>query len=61
MTLITAMLIMIYKHLNEIGFSTAKWRFMLEMIDLATQVQVVISGGEPGKTNDKYIIRTRIP
>ena len=61
MTLITAMLIMIYKHLNEIGFSTAKWRFMLEMVDLATLVQVVISGGEPGKTNDKYIIRTRIP
>ena len=61
MTLITAMLIMIYKHLNGIGFSAAKWRFMLEMIDLTTQLQVVLCGGEPGNTSKKYIIRTRIP
>ena len=61
MTLITAMLIMIYKHLNKIGFSIAKWRFMLEMMDLAAKVQIVECGGNPENTNMAYIIRTRIP
>ena len=47
MTLILAMLILIYKKINKIGYKTAKRRFHIEMCDLVTAVIVVYCGGDP--------------
>jgi len=54
MTLIVAMLILIYKHANNIGYKTAKRRFKMEIRDLIIALIVVKCGGNPdlffGKT-----------
>lgn len=47
MTLIVAMLILIYKHANKIGYKTAKRRFSMEMRDLIISMIVVECGGDP--------------
>jgi hypothetical protein len=47
MTLIAAMLIMIYKKENGIGFKTAKRRMWIELQDLTLAAVAVISGGDP--------------
>ena len=47
MTLIVAMLILIYKHANAIGYKTAKRRFAMEMRNLIIAMIVVECRGDP--------------
>jgi hypothetical protein len=47
MTLIVAMLILIYKKANNVGYKTAKRRFSMEIRDLAISLIVVHCGGNP--------------
>nr|WP_315199523.1 IS4 family transposase [uncultured Flavobacterium sp.] len=49
MTLITAMLILIYKKANNLGYKTAKRRFVLELRELITAIMIILSGGDPSK------------
>jgi hypothetical protein len=49
MTLIAAMLILIYKHTNNIGYKTAKRRFTMEMRNLIISMIVVECGGDPAR------------
>jgi transposase len=49
MTLIVAMLVLIYKKANNIGYKTAKRRFVLELRELITGIMIVFSGGDPSK------------
>jgi hypothetical protein len=51
MTLIAAMLIMIYKKENELGFKTAKRRIKIELEELLMAIAVVLSGGDLQKVN----------
>jgi transposase len=46
MTLMVAMLIMIYKKENNLGFKTAKRRMEIELQELIIAIAVVISGGK---------------
>jgi len=61
MTLITAMLIMIYKRRNGIGYSDAKFCFKLDMEEWIMDLNHVIKGGDPAGCNPRFIPRTRIP
>jgi len=47
MTLILAMLILIYKKMNGLGYKTAKRRFMIEMWDIIAKIMIEYSGGDP--------------
>lgn len=47
MTLILAMLILIYKKANGLGYKTAKRRFMIEMWDIIAKMMIEYSGGDP--------------
>jgi hypothetical protein len=47
MTLILAMLILIYKKINKVGYKTAKRRFNIELGDLLTALIVEYCGGDP--------------
>lgn len=47
MTLITAMLVLIYKKINNISYKTAKRRFAMEIRDLAIAIIVIQCGGNP--------------
>jgi hypothetical protein len=47
MTLIVAMLVLIYKHANDIGYKTAKRRFKMEVRDLVIALIVIKCGGNP--------------
>jgi hypothetical protein len=47
MTLILAMLILIYKKINEFGFKTAKRRFAIELGDIIDDILIVHCGGDP--------------
>lgn len=49
MTLIVAMLILIYKKANKIGYKTAKRRFVMELRELITAIMIILSGGDPTK------------
>lgn len=49
MTLIVAMLVLIYKHVNNIGYKTAKRRFKMEVRNLAIALIVIQCGGQPDK------------
>lgn len=49
MTLIVAMLVLIYKKANNLGYKTAKRRFVMELRELITAIMIVISGGNPNK------------
>jgi transposase len=49
MTLIVAMLILIYKKGNNLGYKTAKRRFVLELRELITAIMITLSGGDPSK------------
>ena len=46
MTLIAAMLLMLYKRINEIGFVTAKRRFTMEIEDMITAMAIIYCGGD---------------
>jgi hypothetical protein len=48
MTLITSMLVLIYKKGNKQGYKTSKRRFAMEVRDLAIAIIVVQCGGDPG-------------
>lgn len=48
MTLIVAMMILIYKKANNIGYKTAKRRFTMEIRDLTIAMIIVQCGGDPG-------------
>ena len=48
MTLIVAMLILLYKKANNIGYKTAKRRMAMEIRNLAIALIVTQSGGDPG-------------
>jgi hypothetical protein len=48
MTLITSILVLIYKKGNNLGYKTAKRRFAMEVRDLAIALIVVQCGGNPG-------------
>lgn len=48
MTLIVAMMVLIYKKANSIGYKTAKRRFAMEVRDLTIAMIVVQCGGDPG-------------
>ena len=62
MTIITSMLVMIYKKENELGFSIAKFNFYLEMQEWVGALLVVINGGDLSKTPFRDVtIRSRIP
>ncbi len=47
MTLITAMLVLIYKKENNIGYKTAKRRFFMELRNLSIAMIVAQCGGNP--------------
>ena len=47
MSLITAMLILIYKYANKLRYKTAKRRFKMEIRDLIISIIVVKCGGNP--------------
>ena len=55
------MLLMIYKRENEIGFTTAKRRFMIELEDTVLAMAIVFAGGDINKwgmanyLNDNHI------
>jgi len=48
-TLIIAMLILIYKHANKIGYKTAKRRFNMELRNLVISLIVIECGGQPDR------------
>ena len=58
MTLITAMLIMIYKRENGMGYDMAKFCFRTEMNDWVTALAVYFSGGDVESFTSRYHIRT---
>jgi transposase len=47
MTLILAMLILIYKSINEFGYKTAKRRFAMELEHLIDDEMIIRCGGDP--------------
>jgi len=47
MSLIVAMMVLIYKHANNIGYKTAKRRFKMEVRDLAIALIIIKCGGNP--------------
>lgn len=49
MTLIVAMLVLIYKKANNLGYKTAKRRFVMELRELITALMIIFSGGDPAK------------
>jgi hypothetical protein len=61
MTLITAMLIMIYKRLNGIGYSDAKFCFKLQLEDWIIDLNVAIKTSGPEYKKAMQAVRNRIP
>ena len=61
MTLITAMLIMIYKRLNDIGYTEAKFCFKLEIEEWIIELNVAIRTGELDHRKAMKAVRNRIP
>ena len=49
MTMIAAMLLLIYKKANNIGYKTAKRRIALELRDMITAILIIFAGGNPDK------------
>jgi len=54
MTLITAMLVMIYKKMNNIGYKTAKRRMRIELESLILAIVVIQCGGDLSKSQLPY-------
>ena len=61
MTLITAMLVMIYKRLNGIGYSDAKFCFKLQLEDWIIDLNVAIRTAGPDYRKAMQAVRNRIP
>ncbi|WP_312906543.1 MULTISPECIES: IS4 family transposase [Sphingobacterium] len=49
MTMIAAMLLLIYKKANNLGYKTAKRRIAMELRDMITAILIIFAGGDPGK------------
>lgn len=49
MTMIAAMLLLIYKKVNNLGYKTAKRRISMELRDMITAILIVFAGGDPAK------------
>lgn len=47
MTLILAMLILVYKKVNDFGYKTAKRRFAMELEDIIDDYMILRAGGDP--------------
>jgi hypothetical protein len=47
MTLILAMMLLVYKKLNDLGFKTAKRRFAMELDELIIALLIEVAGGRP--------------
>jgi hypothetical protein len=47
MTLILAMLILVYKKVNDFGYKTAKRRFAMELEDIINDYMILRAGGDP--------------
>ncbi|WP_266203304.1 IS4 family transposase [Pontibacter kalidii] len=47
MTLILAMMLLVYRKVNELGYKTAKRRFAMELDERITALLIVIAGGKP--------------
>jgi hypothetical protein len=47
MTLILAMLILVYKKLNNLGYKTAVRRFKIELDELIMKMTIIFAGGDP--------------
>jgi len=54
MTLIAAMLLQLYKKLNDIGYKTAKRRFTIELWEAIVTIIVKECKGDPGLINKGY-------
>lgn len=61
MTLITAMLILIYKKKNETGYARAKWCFAIELETWMLVYTRYVAGLDYEHYNDKVRFRTHIP
>ncbi len=62
MTMIASMLIMIYKKVNELGFTTAKRRFKMELRNEIVAIIVKVTGGDFDKflaTHPNFILGKR--
>lgn len=49
MTLIVAMLVLVYKKANNLGYKTAKRRVVMELRELIMAIMITLSGGNPSK------------
>src|SRR5690606_18561588 len=49
MTMIAAMLLLIYKKANNVGYKTAKRRIAMQLRDMITAMLIIFEGGDPGK------------
>lgn len=49
MTMITAMLLLIYKRANNLGYKTAKRRIAMELRNMITAILILFAGGDPDK------------
>ena len=49
MTMIAAMLLLIYKKANSLGYKTAKRRIAMELRDMITEILIIFAGGDPAK------------
>ncbi|MDJ1495873.1 transposase, partial [Cytophagaceae bacterium DM2B3-1] len=49
MSLIVAMLVLLYKKANNLGYKTAKRRVVLQLRELITTIMITLAGGDPNK------------
>lgn len=49
MTMIAAMLLLIYKKANNLGYKTAKRRIAMELREMITAILIIFAGGNPDK------------
>ena len=61
MTLITAIMIMIYKRRNGMGYSEAKFTFRIEMSDYIMILGIFLSGGDTSRYASRYRVRDSVP
>jgi len=46
-TLILAILLLVYKKLNDIGYKTAVRRFRIELDEMIIKMTIIFAGGDP--------------
>lgn len=61
MTLIAAMLLLLYKKINDLGYKTAKRRFTIELWEAIVKIIVKECGGDPAMVNNNYFQRFGAP